>query len=105
MSASCVDTKMIAQIVRTGTTTDCMPTASPVIITASASYLISWSRGGAWVLIGVGAYSMFSPFLHHYLTSQFAFWNDLFIGVFTIGVGAALGAASIEYGQPEGEAG
>ncbi len=76
-----------------------------VIIAASASYLMSWSRGGAWVLIGVGAYSMLSPFLHDYLTSQFAFWNDLFIGVFTVGVGAALGAASIEYGQPEGEAG
>ena len=45
------------------------------------------------------------PFLHHYLTSQFAFWNDLFIGVFTVGIGAALGAASIEYGQAEGQTG
>ncbi len=72
-----------------------------VIVAVSASYLMSWNRGGSWVLIAAGAYSMFSPFLHDYLTSQFAFWNDLFFGVITIGLGVALGGAAIEYGGEE----
>lgn len=72
-----------------------------VIVAVSASYMMSWNRGGSWVLIAAGAYSMFSPFLHDYLTSQFAFWNDLFLGVITIGLGVALGGAAIEYGGEE----
>ena len=72
-----------------------------VILAVSASYTMSWNRPGAWILIGTGAYSMISPFLHDYLTRQFALWNDLFFGVITIGVGAALGAATIEYGGEE----
>jgi hypothetical protein len=35
------------------------------------------------------------------LTSQFAFWNDLFFGGITIGLGGALGGAAIEYGGEE----
>ncbi len=73
-----------------------------VIVAVSASYMMGWGRSGSWVLIATGAYSMLSPFLHDYLTSQFAFWNDLFIGVITIGLGVALGGAAIEYGGEEG---
>jgi hypothetical protein len=53
-----------------------------VIVAVSASYMMSWNRGGSW-------------------TSQFAFWNDLFFGVITIGLGVALGGAAIEYGGEE----
>ncbi len=72
-----------------------------IVLAVSASYLMSWNRPGAWVLIATGAYSMLSPFLHGYLTNQYGFWNDLVFGVVTIGLGAALGGAAIEYGGEE----
>ena len=75
-----------------------------VVLAVSSSYLMSWNRFGAWVLIAVGAYSMLSPFVHDYLIRQFAFWNDLFFGVVTIGLGAALGGAAMEYGGEEAPA-
>ncbi|UCG75839.1 MAG: SPW repeat protein, partial [Gemmatimonadota bacterium] len=77
-----------------------------VVLAVSASYLVGWNRIGPWILIATGAYSMLSPFLHDYLIRQFAFWNDLFIGVVTIGLGAALGAATFEYrGEAEAPTG
>lgn len=72
-----------------------------IVLAVAASYLMSWSRLGGWVLIATGAYSMLSPFIHRYLTQQFAFWNDLVFGVVTIGLGVALGGAAIEYGGEE----
>lgn len=66
------------------------------VLALSASYLISWSRIAAWLLIGVGAYSMFAPFVHDYLAHSRPFFNDLFFGVLTVGTAAALGAAAVE---------
>lgn len=68
------------------------------VIALSAAFLLAWSRLAAWLLILLGAYSMSAPFLHGYLPHSFAFWNDLVAGVLTVGVGAALAAAALEYG-------
>ena len=75
-----------------------------IVIAVSASYLVGWNRLGAWVLIAVGAYSMVSPFLYDYIKQPFPFFHDLAFGVITIGVGAALGAAAMEYGGDERKA-
>lgn len=64
----------------------------------AGSFLLGWSRVAAWLLILVGAYSMVAPFVHGYIDLSFAFWNDLVFGVLLVGVGAALGAAAMEYG-------
>ncbi len=66
------------------------------VLALSASYLISWSRVAAWLLVGVGAYSMIAPFLHGYLAHSWPFFNDLVFGVLTVGTAAALGANAVE---------
>lgn len=71
------------------------------IIAISLSYTMGGSRLNGWLLIAVGAYSMFAPFIHDYLIRTFAFWNDLVFGVVTVGTGVALGAAAIAYGEED----
>jgi len=71
------------------------------VLALSASYLISWSRVPAWLLVGVGAYSMFSPFLYDYLPLTRPFFQDLFFGIVVIGIAAALGAATEEVKRAE----
>lgn len=66
-----------------------------VIIALSLSFALSPGRLAGWALIGVGAYSMFAPFIHGYLILSFPFWNDLVLGVVTVGVGVALGAGGM----------
>lgn len=67
------------------------------ILALSASFLLAWSGLASWLLVAAGVYSMLAPFLHGYLVDPFAFWNDLVFGVITVGVGAALGGAVLEY--------
>lgn len=66
------------------------------VLALSGSYLVGWSRLAAWLLVGVGAYSMVSPFLYGYLALSRPFFNDLFFGVVLVALGAALGAATVE---------
>lgn len=66
------------------------------VLALSASYLISWSRVAAWLLVGVGVYSMLAPFLHGYLPLSRPFFNDFFFGVLVVGTAVALGATAVE---------
>lgn len=66
------------------------------ILALSSAFLIGWSRIAAWLLVAVGAYSMISPFVHGYLSHSRPFFNDLVLGVVVVGLGASLGAATIE---------
>ncbi len=67
-----------------------------VVIAVSISFTLSPGRFQGWLLIAAGAYSMFSPFLHDYLSHSFPLWNDLVIGVVTVATGVAMGAAGLE---------
>lgn len=71
------------------------------VLALSASYLLGWSRVPAWLLVGVGAYSMFSPFLYDYLPLTRPFFHDLFFGIVLIAIAAALGAAAEEVRRAE----
>lgn len=74
------------------------------VIAISFSFTLAPGRLAGWLLIATGAYSMFSPFLHGYLIHAFPYWNDLVLGVVTVGVGVAMGAAGLESaGETEAE--
>ncbi len=62
----------------------------------SLSFTLGPGRLAGWGLIALGAYSLFSPFLHGYLFPSFAFWNDVVLGVVLVGTGTAMGAAGME---------
>lgn len=66
------------------------------VLALSAAQYVSRSRIAAWLLVGVGIYSMLSPFLHDYLVHARPFFNDLAFGVITVGVGVAHGAHAVE---------
>jgi len=67
------------------------------IIAVTISFHLGINRFSGWVLIAVGAYSMFSPFLHAYLSNAQGLFNDLVFGIVTVGTGVAMGGAGIEY--------
>lgn len=69
------------------------------VIAISLAFTMSAGRLHGWMLIAVGAYSMFAPFIHGTLTPSFAFFNLLVMGVITVGIGVAMGAAGLEYGR------
>ncbi|MFQ5678117.1 MAG: hypothetical protein ACE5HP_01500 [Gemmatimonadota bacterium] len=69
------------------------------IVALSLSFLLSPGRLTGWLLILIGAYSMFAPFLHGYLIHAAALFNDLVFGVITVGTGVAVGGAGLEYGR------
>lgn len=71
------------------------------VIAISLSFTMGRTRIHGWLLIAVGAYSMFAPFLHDYLIRSFAFWNDLVFGVVTVATGVALGASAIAHAGEE----
>jgi len=75
------------------------------ILAISGSFLAARSAFQGWLLIAVGAYSLFSPFLHSYLSQAFPLFNDIVFGVVTIGTGCAMGGAWLEYGAEKAEAG
>lgn len=66
------------------------------ILAVAISFALGPGRLAGWVLIAIGAYSLFAPFLHGYLEASFAFWNDVMVGVVVVGTGAAMGAAGME---------
>lgn len=66
------------------------------VLALSAIHLIAWSRVASWLLIGVGFYSMLSPFAHGYLPLSRPFFNDFFLGVVLVGVAVAHGANAVE---------
>ena len=68
------------------------------ILAISISFRLGINRYSGWLLIGVAVYSMFSPFLHHYLNLADPLWNDLVIGVVTVATGVAMAGAGLEYG-------
>ncbi len=72
------------------------------VLILSSSFLMGWSRIAAYLLIAVGAFSMFSPFIFGYLMWSDPYWNDLVFGILTVGTGVALGGASIVYGGRSG---
>lgn len=67
------------------------------ILAISGSFYLTGGRLHGWLLMAVAAYSMASPFLHGYLSLSFPLWNDLVIGVVTMGAGVAMAAAGLEY--------
>jgi len=69
------------------------------IIAVTLSFRLGINRFSGWALIAVGAYSMFSPFIHAYLSNAQGLFNDLVIGIVVVGTGVAMGAAGIEYGD------
>lgn len=71
-------------------------TLGAAVLALSAAQLVSRSRIAAWMLVGVGVYSMVSPFLHDYLVQSRPFFNDLFFGVVLVGVAVAHGAHAVE---------
>jgi len=68
------------------------------VLVLAGSFLIGWSRIAGWLLIAVGAFSMFSPFIFGYLMWSDPYWNDLVFGILTVASGVALSGAAIEYG-------
>ena len=66
------------------------------VLALAGAQMISRSRIAAWLLAGVGVYSMVSPFVHDYLTHSRPFFNDLFFGVVLVGVAVAHGAHAVE---------
>lgn len=68
-----------------------------VVIALSIAFTLSAGRLHGWMLIAVGAYSMFAPFIHGTLTPSFALFNLLVCGVLIVGIGVAMGAAGLEY--------
>lgn len=66
------------------------------ILAVSVAFSMSPGRLNGWLLIAIGAYSMFAPFLHDYILYAQPYWNDLVFGVLTVGTGMAMGAAGIE---------
>lgn len=69
------------------------------VLALGGAFLVSWSSFAAWLLAAVGYYSMISPFLYGYLAHADPFFNDLFFGVVTVALAAALGAGTIEAGR------
>lgn len=67
------------------------------ILVVSVAFTLSPGRIHGWLLIAAGAYAMFAPFLHDYLLYAQPLWNDLVFGVVTVGTGAAMGGAGMEY--------
>ena len=74
------------------------------ILAIAISFRLGANRISGWVLILVGAYSMFSPFLHQYLSTAAALWNDLVIGVVVVATGVAMAGAGLEYGSDSSSA-
>ncbi|MFQ5690487.1 MAG: hypothetical protein ACE5HQ_09475 [Gemmatimonadota bacterium] len=68
------------------------------ILAFSVSFTLGVNRLSGWLLIATGAYSMFAPFVHGYLSYSFGLWNDLVFGVITVGTGVAVAGAGLEYG-------
>lgn len=66
------------------------------VLAVAISFALGPGRLAGWLLIAVGAYSLFAPFIHGYLYPSFAFWNDLVFGVVLIGTGTTMGAAGME---------
>lgn len=69
------------------------------IIAVTISFNLGINRLSGWGLIAIGAYSMFSPFIHAYLSNAQGLFNDLVFGIITVGTGVAMGGAGIEYGD------
>lgn len=67
------------------------------ILAISISFQLGVNRVSGWLLIAVGAYSMFSPFIHGYLDFSFSLFNDLAGGIFVVGTGVAMAGAGMEY--------
>lgn len=72
------------------------------VIALSFSFTMGPSRIPGWLMIAVGAYSMFSPFIHGYTWPSFPFWNDLVIGTVLVFTGAMLGATGIALTERRG---
>lgn len=70
------------------------------IMAVSVAFTLSPGRLHGWLLIAIGGYAMFAPFLHDYLLFAQPFWNDLVLGVIVVGTGAAMGGAGMEYAGP-----
>lgn len=66
------------------------------IVAVSVAFAMSPGRLHGWLLIAVGAYAMVAPFLHDYVLYAQPYWNDLVMGVVTVGTGVAMGAAGLE---------
>ncbi len=67
------------------------------ILAVSVAFTMTPGRLNGWLLIAIGAYSMFAPFLHDYLLHAQPLWNDLVFGVLTVGTGVTMGGAGMEY--------
>ena len=73
-----------------------------VVIALSFSFTMGPSRITGWLLIAVGAYSMFAPFIHGYLWPAQPFFNDLVFGAVVVGVGAMVNATGIALTERRG---
>ncbi len=67
------------------------------ILVVTISFNLGINRFSGWGLIVLGAYSMFAPFIHGYLSNAQGLFNDLVFGVVVVGTGVAMGAAGLEY--------
>lgn len=65
------------------------------ILVVSVAFALFPGRLHGWLLIGIGGYSMFAPFIHDYLLYAQPLWNDLVLGVVTVGTGVAMGGAGM----------
>lgn len=74
------------------------------ILAVSVAFTMSPGRLNGWALIAIGAYSMFAPFLHDYLLWAQPLWNDLVLGVVTVGTGVAMGGAGMVAADEAGSA-
>jgi len=63
------------------------------IIAVTITFNLGINRLSGWGLIAIGAYSMFSPFLHGYLHNAQGLFNDLVFGIIVVGTGTAVGGA------------
>ncbi|MGH7539780.1 MAG: SPW repeat domain-containing protein [Gemmatimonadota bacterium] len=69
------------------------------ILAITLSFYLGVNRLSGWLLIATGAYSMFAPFVHDYLSQSFPLWNDLFMGIAVVGTGVAMAGAGLEYSR------
>ena len=69
------------------------------ILVVTISFNLGINRISGWGLIALGAYSMFSPFIHGYLSNAQGLFNDLVFGIVTVGTGVAMGGAGMVYSE------